>query len=111
MKKILLLLFFAIAAIGWFIEPIKNWGMEQTLLMTNSNSPANSYSLPKSNFIMPDPEPVGNKKSSCITLAEYTQQANSDPNAYYKLFNCGQTEQERTEADKLINFLAHLKYE
>ena len=103
-------MFFAIGAIGWFHGPIKPWDMEKTLLITNSNSNSNSYSLPKSNFILPDPEP-DNKKSSCITLAEYTQQANSDPNAYYKLFNCGQTEQERTEADKLINFLAHLKYE
>ena len=112
MKKILLLLFFAIVAVGWFHEPIKQWGMEKTLLITNANSNSpSSYSLPKSNFILPDPEPVDTKKPSCITLAEYTQQVNSDPSAYYKLFNCGQSEQERTEADKLINFLTHLKYE
>lgn len=79
--------------------------------IVNAVSLPESYALPKSNFILPDPEPSGNKKPACITLAEYIQQVNSNPNAYYKLFNCDQSAEERTEADKLINYLQHLKYE
>jgi hypothetical protein len=106
LKILLLLLLVAICAIGWFSKPIL-----QKLDIVNVAAVPESYTLPKSNFIIPDPVPAETKKAGCITLAEYLQQANSNPKSYYQLFDCGQSAEDRTEADKLINFLQHLKYE
>lgn len=107
LKKLFLPLLIIICAIGWFSEPIMN-----KLGVVKVESIPESYSLPKSNFILPDQVPTDNKKPApCVTLAEYVQQANSNPNAYYKLFNCDQSVEQRTELDKLINFLQYLKYE
>ena len=106
MKKLLLPLLFAICAIGWFNEPIiKKLGIVKTASATQS------YSLPKSNFILPDQVSEDKKLSACMSLAEYTEQAKTNPNAYYGLFQCGQSEEDRTKFDKLMNFFAHLKYE
>ncbi len=108
MKK-LLVLFVFICAIAWFSEPImKNIG-----IVKPAPVPVSAL-LPKSNFIVPDPvaKPVAtNKPTDCMSVSTFAQQANSDPNAYNKLLNCNQTEEERTEFDKLMNFFSRLKYE
>ena len=108
MKKLVVLLV-TICAVGWFREPIiKNIGLVQAPPVPVS------VLLPKSNFIVPDPAPVpiaANKPADCMSISTYAQQANSDPNAYNKLLNCNQTEEERTEFDKLMNFFSRLKYE
>lgn len=71
-----------------------------------------SAMLPESNFIVPDAVPVAaHKQPSCMSLTDYAQQTKHDNNAYYKLLDCKQTEQEHSEVDKLLNFFAHLKYE
>lgn len=108
MKKLAILLVI-ICAVGWFREPIiKNLGLVQAPPV-----PVSAI-LPKSNFIVPDQAPVPvatNKPADCISISAYAQQTNSDPNAYHKLLNCNQTEEERTEFDKLMNFFSRLKYE
>ncbi len=106
MNKLLLLLLFAICALGWFREPImKKLGIVKTI------SAPQSYSLPKSNFILPDPVPEDKKPPACMSLAEYTEKAKADPNAYYKFLYCDEQEMNRTEFDKLMNFFSRLKYE
>jgi hypothetical protein len=98
MKKIILLLL-AICCIGWYSGPIlKKLGIVKTA------------SVPQSNFILPDPEPPENKPTACMTLAEYTEQVKTDPNAYNKLLLCD-PQQERTKFDKLMNLFSHAKYE
>jgi hypothetical protein len=106
MKKLFLLLLFAICTIFWFNEPIM-----KKLGMLNTASATQSYSLPKSNFILPDPVPEDKKPPVCMSLAEYTEQAKTNPNAYNLLLQCGQQEEDRTEFDKLMNFFSRLKYE
>ena len=99
MKKTFLLIL-AIGVIGWYSWPnMKKMGVVKTV------------SVPQSNFILPAPEPPANKPTPCMTLAEYTEQAKTDPNAYYKLLLCPQQDQERTSFDKLMNLFAHAKYE
>jgi hypothetical protein len=106
MKKLFVLLLIAICVIAWFNEPIMN-----KLGMVKTATAKQSYSLPKSNFILPDPVPEDKKPPVCISLAEYTEQAKTNPNAYNLLLQCGQQEEDRTEIDKLMNFFSHLKYE
>lgn len=106
LKKLFLLLLFAICAIVWLKEPIKKkLGVEKTASATPT------YSLPRSNFILPDPVPLENNQPPCLSLAEYVEQAKTNPGAYNQLLNCGQQEAKRTDFDKLMNFLSRLKYE
>jgi hypothetical protein len=105
-KALLLLVLIAICAIGWYRVPImKKFG----ILKPETTALANS--LPKSNFILPDPVPVGSKPPPCMTLAEYTEKQNTDPNAYYKFLYCDEQATNRTEFEKLMNFFTRLKYE
>jgi hypothetical protein len=101
MKKLLILIL-AIGVIVWFRQPI---------LLKILPAKVATAAIPKSNFIIPDPEPVQSKPVQCMTLAEFTQQANTDPLAYNKLLQCDQQPQERTAFDKLMNLFSRAKYE
>lgn len=106
MKKLLLLLLFAILAIAWLSIPIK-----KPVAMIRADSAPQINSLPKSNFILPDPVPDEKKPPVCMSLAEYAKQAKTNPNAYYLLMHCDDQAEDRTELDKLLNYLSRLKYE
>lgn len=100
MKKLLLLLLFAICAIGWRSEAIM-----QKLGIVNTVSVPQSYSIQSLTV------PADKKPLASMSLTEYAELAKTDPDAYHKLFQNHQQEQERSEVDKLMNFFAHLKYE
>jgi len=100
MKKLLLLLLFAICAIGWRSEAIM-----QKLGMVNIVSAPQSYSIQSLTV------PADEKPPDGMSLTEYAELAKTDPDAYRKLFLSHQQEQERSEIDKLMNFFTRLKYE
>ncbi|HEY8099837.1 MAG TPA: hypothetical protein VIF82_03725 [Burkholderiaceae bacterium] len=100
LKKLLILLLFGICAIGWRSETI----MRQLGLM-KTTSESQSYSI-ESLTATRDP-----KAPQSMSLTQYAELAKTDPDAYRKLIQSHQQEQERSEIDKLMNFFAHLKYE
>lgn len=46
-----------------------------------------------------------------MRAAEFAELSKTDPDAYRKFLNSHQVEEERSEVDKLFNFLARGKYE
>jgi hypothetical protein len=100
MKKMLLLLLVAICTIGWRSETIM-----QALGMLNTVSAAAPYSI-QSLTAAADKKPHAG-----MSLTEYAELTKTDPNAYHKLFQSHQQDQERSEIDKLMNFFTRLKYE
>lgn len=99
MKKLLLIFLFAICTIGWRSESIM-----QMLGTTKTAASPQSYSIQA-------PSSPANKKPAGMSLTEYAELAGTDPDVYRKLFQSHQQEQERSEADKLMNFFTRLKYE
>src|SRR5438105_6877228 len=91
MKKLLLLLLFAICAIGWRSETI----MSMLGIVKHASAP----------------QSVAQKLPAGMSLTQYAELAKTDPDAYRKLFLSHQQEQERSEVDKLMNFFTQLKYE
>ncbi|MGZ5858300.1 MAG: hypothetical protein ACXWJK_13785 [Burkholderiaceae bacterium] len=100
MKKLLILLLFGICALGWRSETIM-----QQLGMVKAASEPQSYSI-ESLTASKD-----TKKQQGMSLNQYAELAKTDPDAYRKLIQSHQQDQERSEVDKLMNFFAHLKYE
>jgi hypothetical protein len=100
LKKLLLMLLFAICAIGWRSEAI----MQQLGMVRGATEPK-TYSIESMTVPADKNAPKG------MSLTEYAELAKTDPDAYRKLFQSHQQEQERSEIDKLMNFFAHLKYE
>lgn len=100
MKKLLLLMLFAICAIGWRSEAILQ------MLGMNKNPPVTQAHSIQSLTI-----PADKKPPRGMSLTEYADLAKSDPDAYRKLFQSHQQEEERSEVDKLMNFFTRLKYE
>lgn len=98
MKKLLLLLLFAICATAWHSATIM-----EMVGMNNAVSDHRSYSIQSLTV------PADKNLPRSMTLAEYAELAKTDPDAYRKLFQSPQ--QERSEADKLMNFFTRLKYE
>lgn len=100
MKKTLFLLLCAICAIGWRSESVmKMLGM------------VNTVSVPQPYSIQALTVPADKQQHAGMTLTEYAELAKTDPDAYRKLFQSHQQEQERREIDKLMNFFTRLKYE
>jgi len=99
LKKLLVLLLFSICAIGWRSEAIM-----QQLGMAKTATEPQSYSIESL-------APADKKAPQGMSLTEYAELAKTDPDAYRKLIQSHQQEQERSEVDKLMNFFAHLKYE
>jgi hypothetical protein len=109
MKKLLLLLLIAICGIGYRSEtimqaigmakpapPVKAMTVEQLFAASNAGSAS---------------APGGKKPAAGMTIHEFAELAKKDPDAYRKLLQSHQQEQERTEVDKLMNFFTRLKYE
>jgi hypothetical protein len=100
MKKMLLLLLFAICTIGYRSESIM-----QMLGLGNTVSASDPYSI-RSLTIPADKKPRGG-----MSLTEYAELAKTDPDAYRKLFQSNQQKEERSELDKLMNYFTRLKHE
>ena len=72
---------------------------------------AGKVSAPQTYSIQSLTIPAGKQQNAGMSLTEYADLAKTDPDAYRKLLQSNQQEQERSEVDKLMNFLARLKYE
>lgn len=95
MKKLLLLLLVSLCAVAWRSEEImRGLGMARTTAAPSTPSVQAG--------------PSGHK---AMTMAEFAELSKTDPQAYRKLINSLQVPEERSEVDKLMNFLAHGKYE
>jgi hypothetical protein len=90
----------AICGIGWRSEAIM-----QGLGLAQVKSEQQTYSIETLTVHQDKNTPKG------MSLTEYAELAKTDPDAYRKLFQSHQQDQERSEIDKLMNFFAHLKYE
>jgi hypothetical protein len=90
----------AICAIGWRSEVIM-----QGLGIARATSEPQPFSIESLTVQADKNAPRG------MSLTEYAELAKTDPDAYRKLFQSHQQDQERSEIDKLMNFFAHLKYE
>lgn len=100
MKKLLFLLLCAICTVGWRSEFIMQMlGMERVV------------SAPQPYSIQSLTVPANKQQHAGMTLKEYAELAKTDPDAYRKLFQSHQQEEERSEIDKLMNFFTRLKYE
>jgi len=99
MKTLLLVLIIAICAIGWRSPDI----LQAIGAASAKQDPA---IIAVEDFRAKD-APSGQK---AMTTAEFAELSNTDPHAYQRFINSLQV-QERTEVDKLLNFLAHGKYE
>lgn len=99
MKTLLILLIVAICAIGWRSPDI----MQAIGMASAKQDPARmSMEDLAAKSASPDQKPM--------TAAEFAELSKTDPHAYQKYLNSFQV-QERTEVDKLFNFLARGKYE
>lgn len=97
MKKWFLLLLIGICGLAWRSEDVlKLLGM------------ASPPSAAQAQLQLPAP---GQKAPAGMSIAEYAELARTDPEAYRKLFASHQQTEERSQVDKLMNFLARGKYE
>jgi hypothetical protein len=100
MKRLLILLLIAICGIGYRSATIMEAiGLAKPAVAAE---PASVDALMAS---------AGQKAPAGMSLTEYAELARKDPDAYRKLFASHQQDQERSELDKLMNFLTRLKYE
>ena len=133
MKTLLLLLLFGMCAAGWFGAPFLEKLAKKDTASVPMQEPDStqaaiaetnkqSYVLSNSNFIKPDPAPVQknmpavlaeNSPARCMSVTEFEAQGKTDPKSYAQLVECDPRElgKEHSSVDKLMNFLAHLKYE
>lgn len=118
MKKLLLLLLFSIAAIGWrsedLLQKIGTLNLN-TVTFPESFSIQSLIAPADQSLAVPDDQLLAvsavAKPKAGISLTEYAELSKTDPDAYYKLLQSYQQEEDRTEVDKLLNFFAHFKYE
>ncbi|HJV53837.1 MAG TPA: hypothetical protein VJ652_20390 [Noviherbaspirillum sp.] len=97
MKKLLLLLLVSLSALAWRSEEImRGLGMARTTA---------APSTPALNV------QAGQDGHKAMTMGEFAELSKTDPQAYRKLINSLQVPEERSAVDKLMNFLAHGKYE
>jgi hypothetical protein len=106
MKSLLIMLLISICAIAWRSDDI-------LLALRTAQQPAapalNPGSIPASAAgLIAASAPAGAKS---MTIAEFAKLSKTDPQAYHKLLASHQVEEERGAVDKLMNFLAHGKYE
>lgn len=126
----LMLCTLCVCAAGWCSEPVlEQLGMEQPEFLSKLKSDlpdflqtdGQPYLLPEFDVIEPDPEQgieqplvtTENKPARCMSLTEFAAQGKTDLRSYHQLLECDpqEQEQERTSIEKLMNFLAHLRYE
>lgn len=99
MKKLLIMLLISICAIAWRSDEILHGlGMAQvaadpTPSLQNLTVPADQHT------------------HKAMTITEFQELSKTDPQAYQKFIDSLQVPQERSEADKLMNFFARGKYE
>jgi len=101
MKKLLIMLILSICAVAWRSEDIL-----KALGMASSISAAKPVPLTASAMSASR----AGADQNAMSVQEFARLSQSDPKAYQK-FIASRTVNERTEADKLMNFLAHGKYE
>lgn len=96
MKKLLLLTIVAICGFAW-----RSPELMRTLGLAGSAQASARQSERAKPAAAPQP----------ISVQEFAQLNKSDAQAYRKFINSYQVEEERSEVDKLMNFLARGKYE
>lgn len=99
MKKLLLLLIVSICVMGWRSPQIM-----ETLGVAGKTQPA-SATL---GAMLETSHPAEHKS---MTAHEFAALAANDPQAYQKFLDSRKVKQERSELDKLFNFLSRGKYE
>ena len=100
MKSLLIMLLISICAIAWRSDDIRQLlGVAQ---QAAAPAPVTAVSLTAG-----APKPAHKPMS----VAQFQELSKTDPQAYYKLVNSMQAEEDRGAVDKLMNFLAHGKYE
>ena len=98
MKALLIMLLIGICAIGMRSPEI----MKAVGMAGSAQDPAISVST-MTTQAKPQQKPM--------TVEEFAALSKTDPNAYQKFINSHQQEPERSEVDKLMNFLARGKFE
>ncbi|HJV80200.1 hypothetical protein [Noviherbaspirillum sp.] len=91
MKKLLFMLLVAICGLAWRSPDIMH-----------AIGLAGAAQTPVTVVTQPAPQPM--------SVDEFAERSKSDPQAYQKFINSFQM-QDRSEVDKLMNLLAHGKYE
>lgn len=100
MKTMLLMLLVSLSAIAWrspdIMQTIAAAGHAQdpAVLKIGGVAPSSSASAPRP-----------------MSAEEFDQLSKTDPQAYQKYINSFKAETQRSEVDKLMNLLAHGKYE
>jgi hypothetical protein len=98
MKSLLIMLLISMCAVAWRSDDIRQvLGVAQ-----RAAAPATAATL-TAGTAKPGHKPM--------SIAEFQELSKTDPQAYHKLVNSMRVEEDRGEVDKLMNFLAHGKYE
>jgi hypothetical protein len=100
-KKLLIMLILSICAVAWRSDDILN-----ALGVASTASARERTPVTASAMTADQPGTVRN----AMSVEQLAELSKSDPNAYRK-FIASRTVNERTEADKLMNFLTRGKYE
>lgn len=98
MKSLLIMLLISICAIAWRSEDIKQ-------ALGAAQRPVQPVTV---EALAAGAARQGHKP---MTIAEFQELSKTDPQAYQKLINSLRVEEEHSEVDKLMNWLAHGKYE
>lgn len=100
MKSLLIILIVAICAIAWRSPDL----MQAVGIASVRQDPATITV----ESLTAGQAPAGQRP---MTAAEFAELSKTDPNAYQKYLNSFQLQEERSEVDKLFNFLSRGKYE
>jgi hypothetical protein len=103
-KKLLIMLILSICAVAWRSDDILN----ALGVASGASTAAAARRTPVTAFSMSANQPAAAGKA--MTVEELAELSKTDPDAYRK-FIASRTVNERTEADKLMNFLTRGKYE
>ena len=106
MKSLFILLIISICAIAWRSEDILQALSLAGSVKQASNVSAQSLTVPQAGQQRAQQQP----QQHVMSIDEMTKLNKTDPKAMQKFLQ-SRTVNERTEADKLMNFLAHGKYE
>jgi hypothetical protein len=103
MKTLLIMLVVSLCAIAWRSEDIVN-ALSKGGIMPGSTGQLHVQEL------QANPGTPGAAGVKPMSVDELAQLSHTDPGAYQKFLQ-SRTVNERTQADKLMNFFAHGKYE
>lgn len=101
MKKLLIMLILSICAVAWRSDDILNALGVATTASATQRTPVTASAMAAG-----QPGAAHN----AMSVEQLAELSKTDPNAYRK-FIASRTVNERTEADKLMNFLTRGKYE